>query len=184
MMAGLGTHIDAPAHCCKNGKDVSSLQLSDLIAPLIVLDVSHKMTSDYAISVEDIDEFEARYGRIPENSFVLGYTGWGSKWPDVASYRNVGSDGRMQFPYFSQKAAAVLLERGVCGIGIDTLSPDAPLVVDNYPVHHLFLSAGKYIVENVAYVQGLSPVGMTALIMPLKIEGATEAPIRFIALQA
>jgi kynurenine formamidase len=178
LKAGLGTHIDAPLHCVKDGKDIALLDLHDLIAPLIVIDIAHKVTHDYAISVKDIIEFESHYGPIKPKSFVLGYTGWGKKWLDSEQYRNVNSNGNMSFPRFAPDAAALLVERDVCGIGIDTLSPDGG--AQDYPVHNIFLSKGKYIVENVAYVKDLPTVGMFVFIMPLKIEGVTESPVRIV----
>jgi len=43
------------------------------------------------------------------------------------------------------------------------------------------LEEGKHIVENVANAKQLPPLGAHVLILPMKIEGATEAPVRMIA---
>ena len=144
-----------------------------------MIDVSHKADHAYAISVQDIHDFESKYGKIRTGNFVLAYTGWGKKWPDVEQYRNQGINGIMTFPHFSIEAAHLLVEKNITGIGIDTLSPDSGS--DQYPVHELFLSRGKYIVENVCYVDTLPAVGMTIIIAPLAIQGATESPVRMFA---
>jgi kynurenine formamidase len=86
------------------------------------------------------------------------------------------------FPSISRDAGKLLLhDRNICGIGIDTLSPDRP--DDGYAIHELFLGASKFIIENVANARSLAPVGDTILALPLKTDGLTEAPIRLIAIR-
>ena len=38
LQAGIGTHVDAPAHCVEGGECVASLKLENLIAPCVVID--------------------------------------------------------------------------------------------------------------------------------------------------
>lgn len=175
LHAGAGTHIDAPLHCFSAGKGVSDLDLNDLIAPCIMIDVSLKAKVGYSISIEDLKAFEEAHGVIPEHSFVIFYTGWDRFWSEPTAYQ-----GNYNYPSMSIAVAQVLLERGVVGIGIDTLSPDKP--EEGFPVHRLMLGAGKYIVENIANANKLPPCSSYAMVMPIKIQGGTEAPIRLIAL--
>jgi len=175
MHAGIGTHMDAPAHCIKGGKSISELALQHFIAPCIRIDCSAKAHESYSLGVEDIIEFEQQYGIIPPGCFALVHTGWEKYWSEPERYHN-----NYQFPCISSNAIAKLLERKIVGVGIDTLSPDRP--GDNYPVHQQVLSAGKYIVENVANEMQLPAVGGFTLALPLKIFNGTEAPMRFIGL--
>ena len=73
----------------------------------------------------------------------------------------------------------MLLERDIAGLGIDTLSADAG--TSDFPVHRAVLEAGKYLVENVANVGELPPVGAKAFVLPIKIKDGTEAAVRLIA---
>ena len=82
------------------------------------------------------------------------------------------------FPGLSVKAAEFLVEREVIGLGIDTLSPDG--TNDDFPVHQILLGQGKYIVENLAHLDQIPIIGASIIVLPLKIEGATESPIRAI----
>ena len=66
------------------------------------------------------------------------------------------------------------------GIGVDTLSPDTGK--QGFPVHDIFLGAGKYLVENIANSESLPNVGAHILVLPLKIQGGTEAPVRLVGL--
>ena len=45
MPAGIGTHIDAPAHCNPLGKTIDEIPLRDLITSCVVIDISHKIQS-------------------------------------------------------------------------------------------------------------------------------------------
>lgn len=177
MHAGIGTHMDAPSHCVPGGHSIHELDFNHFIAPCVVVDVSEKSHELYTTSVEDITHFETTYGKIPKGSFVIIRTGWERFWNEPAKYRN-----DYRFPSISANVASLLLDRGIVGIGIDTLSPDRP--DSGYPVHQAILGAGKYIIENVANSGMLPPVGCYSLALPIKAKGCTEAPIRLIALRA
>lgn len=173
MQAGMGTHLDAPAHCFPGGRSAADLDLNECIAPCIVINISDQSHERYRLSPQDIEAFEAQHGTIPSGCFVIVYTGWEQHWNSPEQYRN-----DHVFPSISKEAAALLLEHQIVGLGIDTLSPDRP--EDGFPVHHLVLGADKYIVENIANASKLPPVGAYTLALPLKIQGGTEAPLRLI----
>jgi kynurenine formamidase len=173
MKGGVGTHIDSPAHCFAGGKTVDQLPVQELCKPCVVIDISDRPGASYRLSVDDIREFEKAHGAIEADSIVFLYTGWSKFWDDAQAYRN-----NLCFPTYSNEAAEYLLTKNIAGIGIDTLSPDMP--ESGYPVHELMLGAGKYILENVANLDQMPSVGAFCLVAPLKVEGATEAPVRLI----
>ncbi|MBX9831170.1 cyclase family protein [Candidatus Babeliales bacterium] len=175
MHAGIGTHIDAPAHCFEGSTTVDALALEHLIAPCAVIDISDKADQIYSLSTDDIETFEKQHGTIQPQSFVIIRTGWEQFWHEPERYRN-----NHQFPSVSLAAAHVLLKRDVVGLGIDTLGFDRPS--DNYVVHATVLGAGKYLVENVANAHHLPRVGSYSIALPIKTVGGTEAPMRLIAL--
>jgi kynurenine formamidase len=174
MQAGMGTHIDAPLHCFSEGQSVEEMSLKSLFAPCVVLDVSKKAHERYSLTVDDVHEFESRYGALPTGCFVIIYSGWDKYWKTPEQYRN-----NLVFPSISKEAAQELINRQIVGLGIDTLSPDRP--EDGYFVHQLILGAEKYIIENVANASSLPAIGSYILALPLKIKEATEAPMRLIA---
>ncbi|WP_454780473.1 cyclase family protein [Legionella sp. WA2022007384] len=177
MPAGIGTHIDAPAHCIKNGLHVAELNLVDhhLITQCVVIDVSHQSHECYSIALNDILNFEKIHGAIAEHTFVIFYTGWERHWHDAKQYRN-----NLIFPCVSKEAAQLLVERNCAGIGIDTLSPDRP--ENDYIVHQIMLENKKYIVENIFNANKLPASGAFSMVLPMKIAGLTEAPVRLIGL--
>ena len=175
MHAGIGTHMDAPAHCFPDGKTIDKMPLSELIVPCVMIDVSDKAHETYNVSRDDIIAFETQHGTIPQNSCVLIYTGWEQHWNNPEKYRN-----NLIFPSISVKAAELLVSRNIIGIGIDTLSPDR--ANDGFPVHNILLGAGKYIIENVANAKALTPTGAYVMALPIKIQDGTEAPIRLVGM--
>jgi kynurenine formamidase len=182
--AGVGTHMDAPAHFYPDGAVISDIPLNQLIVPACVIDVSSKMHPDLFVGAEDVLDYEKKWGRIEENSLVFAYTGWEKFWNDVDRYRNPDKAGKMHFPGFHVKAAELLLERKIAGIGIDTLSPDGSNNApgEKFPVHECILRAGKYIIENAANLAKMPAKGAYVFALPLKITVGAEAAMRLVGL--
>jgi len=77
MPEHMGTHVDAPNHFVAGQVSVDRLRPEQLIAPAVVIDVREKVARnpDYQLMVEDIRQWERRYGRIPRGAVVFMYTG-------------------------------------------------------------------------------------------------------------
>lgn len=175
MFAGIGTHIDAPAHFVPGAKTVDQLPLDRLLAKCFVISVQEKMKPDLSVESSDVQEFEQTHGKISKGGFVLFYTGWSKYWSEPDKYRN-----DLVFPALSEDCVELLIDRGVAGVGIDTLSPDRP--DSGFVAHHKFFSKDIYIVENVANADKLPPVGAYTLVAPLKMVGGTESTARLIGM--
>lgn len=182
--AGVGTHIDAPSHFIKDSWNIEDIPLENLIVPVCVLDLTQKMAPDLFISPHDIEAFEKTHGKIRDHSLVLAHTGWDRFWTEPLRYRNPDSSGKMHFPGYSADAAALLIKRNIVGLGIDTLSPDGSIngAGVKYLVHEMILGAKKYIIENVANLKQMPPVGAFALALPPRSCGATESVARLVGL--
>ena len=173
--AGIGTHMDAPAHCVPGGETIEKLVLENLVTDCVVIRTDTETAEDYVIMPSAVEQFEKEHGVIAPNSFVIFYTGWDRHWDTPEKYRN-----NHVAPCVHVSTAELLLTRGIAGIGIDTLSPDAG--GEDFPVHRAVLSVGKYLVENIANAKNLPPTRAKILVLPMKIKDATEAPVRLIAL--
>ena len=172
--------MDAPSHCIPGSISIDEMPLSEFMVEAVAIDVSDRAEADYVVSAQDVLDFEKRYGTIPTGSLVIVYTGWSRFWSNPKQYRNEDDKGITHFPSIGEEAAELLLSRGVCGVAIDTLSPDT--ATSGYPVHKHFLSAKKYIIENVCNADKLPPVGFSVIVLPIKIKDAAEAPVRMIGL--
>jgi len=183
----LGTHMDAPAHFEPNQPTVDKIPLEDLVGLAVVIDVSLKASAsggdpDYRLRVEDVAEWEKKHGTIPQGAIVLLYTGWGRRWEDYERYKNADKNGALHFPGFSGESALFLADnRQAKALGIDTMSVDYGLSGD-FPVHHVFNSRGRWLLENLANLDRLPPTGATLIVAPIKIEGGSGGQARVWAL--
>ncbi|MFH1778400.1 MAG: cyclase family protein [Candidatus Omnitrophota bacterium] len=183
----IGTHVDAPSHFGYGGNNIDQVSLDQLFLPAIVIDVTEQVegNDDYELTVEDILNWEKENGKIPDNAFVIAYTGWQENWSDPAAYRNMDTFFVMHFPGLSPEAITFLAtERNISGIGIDTFTPDNGVRMAAYQMtaHDLLLgSTNKLIIENLTNLDKLPPKNITLIIAPLAVEDGSGSPARIFA---
>jgi kynurenine formamidase len=175
MHAGIGTHMDAPSHCIPGGRCIHDFDVDELCMPCVVIDVSGKCHERYSLTEGDVADFESKHGPIAKGSCVMIKTGWSKFWGDPKRYHN-----NHVFPSVSIEAANLLLQRSVNALGIDTLSPDRPQ--HGFKVHQAFLEADKVLIENVANLDNMPPIGAFVMALPIKVQDGTEAPVRLVGL--
>ncbi|MEW6269478.1 MAG: cyclase family protein [Thermodesulfobacteriota bacterium] len=181
-----GTHMDAPIHFAEGRLTVDRVPLRSVVGPAVVVDVSERAAKDrdYRLAVEDLQRWEAKYGRIPDGAIVLMRSGWGRFWPDELAYLGTAQKGdvdNLHFPGFSREAAEWLVtQRMVDAIGVDTASIDYGPSKD-FIVHQVVNGADKPAFENVANLDGLPESGATLIALPMKIGGGSGAPTRIVA---
>jgi kynurenine formamidase len=178
-----GTHVDAPAHFVAGGPTIDQIPVRDLVVDAVVIDVRApvKGDPDYLVSAADVRAWEAQHGTIAKGVLVIANTGFHQRFGDPASYIGLDAQKVMHFPGYHPDAAKLLLERGVAGIGIDTLSLDHGPSQD-FPTHKVMLPAGKYMIENLANLDALPPKGAKVIIGVLPIREGTQAQARILAL--
>jgi kynurenine formamidase len=182
-----GTHLDAPAHFSASGMSTDALPLRNLIAPAVVVDISAKARRDpnYRLSVEDVRDFESRFGTIDRGTIVLLRTDWSGRWPEVSRYLGDDTPGdasNLSFPSYGSEAATLLVEeRGVVALGVDTASIDFGPSQD-FPVHRIAAASNVAGLENLTNLGELPATGATVLALPMKIEGGSGGPVRVVAL--
>ncbi|MDX2501324.1 MAG: cyclase family protein [Deltaproteobacteria bacterium] len=161
MATHLGTHVDPPAHYIKNGVTVDRIPLETLVGPGVVADLR---------SCAQIDAPALEKAGIKDEKRILLKTDNGP--------RLSASSFHAQYVDLSEDGAQFLIERGVCLVGIDSLSiehhenPGAP-------VHHMLLEAGILVVEGV-HLLDIPPGKYEIFCLPLKIKDGDGAPARVI----
>jgi kynurenine formamidase len=177
-----GTHLDAPRHFDPAGADTARIPPERLIVPCAVLDVAAEVGEDPELEVgpERIEAFEAEHGELPRGGALLLRTGWEKHW-NSAAYLNEDAEGSLHFPGFAVSAGELFVERGLAGIGTDTLSVD-PGIRDDFPLHHITLPAGMWHLECLVNLAELPPAGATLFVGLPRLEGGSGAPIRALAL--
>ncbi len=183
MLEHYGTHMDAPAHFAAGKETLDQIPPQKFFGPAVLIDVRKESAKDpdYRLTTDRVTQWEKEHGRIPAGAIVLLRTGWASRWPDEARYRNMDSAGVMHFPGYSVDSAKLLMARGASGLGIDTLSIDYGASKE-FEVHRTTLPAGRYHLENLANLDQLPESGASLIAAPIKLEGGSGGPVRVFAL--
>jgi kynurenine formamidase len=183
MGENTGTHVDAPSHFIEGQRPISRIPLADLVVPAVVIDAKAlaARNADYQLSAADVAAWEAANGRIAAGTLVILNTGWHARFARSSEYVNADDKAVMHFPGYGADAARLLVERGVVGIGIDTLSLDHGPSQD-FATHKVMLAAGKYQIENLANLDALPARGATVVVGVLPVRDGSQAQARVLAL--
>lgn len=179
----VGTHVSAPRHFFEGKRSVEQIPLSELMVPVVVMNVRDKVKDnpDYEVGGNDVVDWEAIHGQVPIAAVFIVNTGWYERFNDPEKYANKDAEGVMHFPGFSKAAAQLLVERDVVGIGIDTLSVDRGVAQEAH-AHQAMLGAGKYVIENLNNLGELPETKGTLIVGVLPVSEGARAPARVLAL--
>jgi kynurenine formamidase len=185
-----GTHFDAPIHWV-TGKDhqehaTDTVPVSRFIAPACVIDAVAEVSADpdFLMSVDFIQAWEGKHGRIEAGSWVLYRTDW-SKKPDNVSYLNMASDGGHTPGWQPETVSFLADERNIIGVGVETVGTDAgqaPTQDPMFPCHNLMHGANKCGLAGLCNLDQLPPTGAIIIAPPLKIKAGSGSPARVLAL--
>lgn len=162
-----GTHWGAPGHFNAGEPLADELDPADLFLPAVRIDVRDRCRDDpdYAVTVDDLTDWERRYGRIPDNAMVIAWTGWDARWGTPA-YANLDADGVPRQPGFGLPAVRWLVDTGrlgrTGGTGTDTFSPDVG-ADRTYAVSRLVYRRHRISLEVLANLAALPPTGAWVL---------------------
>ena len=178
-----GTHLDAPSHFAPRGAHAADIPAERLVVACAVIDARARCADDPDFTLErgHVEEAERSDGPIEPGSAVLLWTGWEDRRGDPDRYLGGPTEAELAFPGFGSSAAEVLLERGVVGLGIDTLGID-PGHARDFPVHHLALGAGLWHLEGLVNLGALPARGATLVVGALRLVDGSGTPARVFAL--
>ncbi|MCU7493873.1 MAG: cyclase family protein [Ignavibacteria bacterium] len=159
MSAHTGTHMDAPRHFFKEGKDISLVPFEVLIGPALLIEVKNPQRVD----LSDLMDYDLR----PESRVLLKTANSEKEWFNM--------DFSKSYTGLSASAAKYLAERKVRLVGIDFLSIGT--YEEDEEVHRVLLGSGIWIIEGL-YLKGI-PEGIYDMIcLPLRLIGSDGAPAR------
>ena len=164
-------------------KDDPPLKLSDFnLTQSSVIYYWDKENQEYAVTVDDIREYEAKYGDIPDGAFVALRTDWYRNWPDMDAMSGTAPDGSENFPGWSLEAIKYIYEeRNAAANGHETLDTDGSaecakngdLACERYVLAH-----GKTQVELLCNLDKLPPAGAVLFTAWPNFKGANGLPCR------
>lgn len=170
-----GTHFDAPSHFAPGAWHVADVPTDRLVRPLRVIDFTERASRDpdATLTAADVAAHEMVHGRVEDGSVVFLRT----DWQPARSEHDV-----LRFPGFGVEAAALLVDRGVVGLGIDTLGIDPGHVAD-FAVHRdVTLPRGVWHVESLTNLAAVPPDGSWVVVGVPRVAGASGFPARVLAL--
>jgi kynurenine formamidase len=190
LISHAGTHVDAPWHYApqsagRAAEKIDELPLSWFIGPGTVIDLSHK-ACDSDIAIDDLEKGIAKSGAtLTAGSIVMIYTGASNYWGSE-EYPTHGAG-------LTAEAVLWLCRQGICVIGTDAFSLDAPFEVMKrrfaesndpgviWPAHFAGRETPYCQIEKLMNLDQLPPSGFWAACFPVKIAKASAAWTRAVA---
>lgn len=185
------THVDAPWHYSptvngQKAKTIDEIPLDWCYGDGVVIDMSHKADFD-PITVTDLTSaLKETNTPLQPGMIVLIKTGR-DKYNGSKDFHEKGTG-------MSPEATSWLIEQGIKMMGIDQWGWDLPLPymikeakrtnnADYFWSAHLVGQNAEYChMEQLVNLDALPPSGFKVCVFPLKIEGASAAPARVVAI--
>lgn len=182
-----GTHVDPPSHFVRGGRTLDQIPVSEMILPLVVLDISARVAAnpDATPELADVLAWEERNGTIPGGSFVALRTGWSQRWPDPEAMANRDASGTSHTPGWSGEVLTFLIEeRGVSAVGHEQTDTDPGMSTSrqDFSLETYVLAQNRWQIELLANLVGLPESGAAVVAAWPKPLGGSGFPARVFAI--
>ena len=155
-----GTHMDAPLHMIEGGKTIDQTDLSKVVTWCKVLDLT--------AAADCITKSDLQSKQIEPGDFVL-----------LKTRNSLQEEFDNSFVYLEKSGAQFLADRGVIGVGIDSLGIER--AQPNHETHIALLGSDIPILEGLRLAH-IEAGRYFLLAVPLSIAGAEAAPVRALLL--
>lgn len=173
-----GTQLDPPAHWAPEYPAIDELPATYAVRPLVVISIVDQVVKDrgYHLQVSDVEQWEAKHGRIPEGAVVMVRSDWSKDWPKPTLA------AQTIFPGVSLEALKFLhLQRRILFHGHEPLDTDTtPKLEGEYWLMH----NGYAQAEGVANLDKVAETGCLIAIGYPKFAGGLGGYARYIAICA
>jgi arylformamidase len=155
----LGTHIDAPSHFISDGSTIDEIPPFKTMGPCRVIEFADPREPEIPAQIMEGQHGVERVLFKTRNSDLL--------------FR---PEFDPQYVALSEPLARLLVETGVCLVGIDYFSVDRFESTDR-AVHHILLGSGVLILEGLN-LREVEPGDYQLIALPLNMAGAEGSPVR------
>ncbi len=179
----MGTHVAAPLARLPGGASVETPTASQLVGPLVVVDLPESAKNGGVATAADVVADERAHGPVPPGAIVVLRTGRGALASTDPALLGRKPDGSLSFPGWSDDAVRLLaVERRVRAVGTDAPAVDSGANSATAPAQSAGSVAGVWFVVGLADLSRLPVRGATLFVGTLPVVGAPGAPARVLAL--
>ena len=164
LMDHVGTHIEVPMHCLKEGADLANVPVEQLVGEAVILDLTGA-EAEGGVTLEQVRAAASAAGGIRKGDIVIG---------------RMGKTG-----YFSTAALQWIVDQGIKLMGVDSGGVELSHDTTHANVNHLLLfRAGIPLIENLAHLDRLAQSRVQLYALPVPIRGLDAFPLRVIAIES
>ena len=168
-----GTHVDAPEHAVKGGKQTHDIPVETFVGPAVVANMSHKSPGG-AITVEDLEKDIGSL--LKEGDRMLVRTDWNDQYGKP----NYEQDS----PYLSVEALQWCVDKKLKIVGFDFahIKDDPKSPQQYYTTFHL-LGNNVLTLVRLTNLRSISKKRVTLICLPLPIKGCEASLCRAVVLE-
>jgi arylformamidase len=164
LMNHVGTHIETPFHCLKEGNDLSTTTLDQLIGETVILDLS-EAEAEGGVTLAQVQAAAEKAGGVRQGDMVFGRMG--------------------PTKYFSTAGLQWLVDQGIKLMGVDSGGVELSHDTTHANVNHLLLfRANIPLIENLTNLEQLTQSRVKVYALPVPVKGLDAFPLRVIAVEA
>lgn len=164
LMNHVGTHIEAPFHCLKDGADLSQLPVEQLAGEAVILNLT-AAEADGGVTLEQVQAAAAAAGGIRSGDIVFGQMG--------------------PTKYFSTPGLQWIVDQGIKLMGVDSGGVELMHDKTHANVNHLILfRANIPLIENLTNLAAISQPRVQVYALPVPVKGLDAFPLRVIAIES
>jgi len=179
-----GTHWCTPNTFIEGARGADEIAASELVAPAVVFDIRSIAGADpdYLLTIADVEAWEREHGSISEGSYAILFTGWQDRWGDPEAFIGLDENGIPHWPGFGAETVEFLTaERRIVGLGTDTHGVDSG-ADENFGASRAIYRADGTVLECLAGLDQVPPIGATIVIGGWPIEGGSGSPARVLGI--
>lgn len=163
----VGTHVDAPAHQFADGDTLDDIPLERLVTHALTINVADRPPGPLPLS-----ELESHLHHLHPGDILFVCSDNARNWGTDAYWTG--------WSYPDLECAQALVECGISAVGFG--GPSAgPVDSATLDLHHLWLSTGRMIIENLTNLTEMPPRSQV-VVAPIKLAGGNGGPARIFAL--
>ncbi len=164
LMDHVGTHIEVPYHCLKEGADLAEVSLERLIGEAVILDLTNA-EAEGGVTLEQVQAAASTSGGINKEDVVFCQMG--------------------KTEYFSTEALQWIVDQKIKLMGVDSGGVELAHDTTHANVNHLLLfRAGIPLIENLAHMDRLTEKRVQIYALPVPVKGLDAFPLRVIAIES